>query len=100
MTETKHLSKRLLSILLAVCMALAFIPLQTSIRASAASDDQIILKAGIDSEGTGWTFDGSNNRLTLENADLYYSGSSSLFYFECPSAYIILKGYNCIELGT
>ena len=100
MTETKHLSKRLISILLAVCMALAFIPLQTSIRASAASDDQIILQEGVDSEDTGWTFDGSNNRLTLENADLYYSGSSSLFSFECPYAYVVLKGYNRIQLGA
>lgn len=100
MTEIKHFSRRLLCILLAVCMALAFIPLQTSIRAYAASDDQIILQEGVDSEGAGWTFDGSSKKLTLENADLYYSGSSSLFSFECSCAYIILKGYNRIQLGT
>ena len=98
MTETKHISKRLLSILLAVCMALAFIPLQTAVTAAAASSEEIILQEGVDSEGSGWKFTGST--LTLENADLYYSGSSSLFSFEGSYASIVLKGYNCIELGT
>ncbi len=100
MTEIKHFSRRLLCILLAVCMAAAFVPLQTEITASAVGSEEIVLNEGVDSAGSGWTFNGSNNTLTLENADLYYSGSSSLFSFDCSYAGIVLKGYNSIELGN
>lgn len=53
MTEIRKFSKRLFSVILAVCMALAFIPLQTAVTASAAGNQEVGIQLGSDSRGAG-----------------------------------------------
>ena len=96
MTTVKHYPKRLFSVLLAVIIALTLIPLQAARTVAASAEDSFTLTE--DASGSGWSYSARTKTLTLDGAELTYSGSGSLFNFTEKDVNVVITGTNKIGL--
>lgn len=93
------MKKRLISLLVALCMAVTLLPV-SALTAWAEGGDQLRIVDGYpvgtkggtqDYSGNGWNFDASNNTLTLTNGSYDFSGEENALHPLNPNVHLVVE---------